>query len=544
MKGIRSEHEPAHRPAVPVGRRCLLGASCLILVTGMGLRGPADEVIASPQPRPATRDAIDPAPTLQGWTGDPRTLVPSVVAGATSQPDASPLAYIPQDAGAGQSERHRLVAAATESGLDRLQRKIEAEFITHDLTVGDLLGKLPAGSRAQLRAMLAAAPQVGGPRFPVPGTAEVQLQVRSSDVADFLVKLSVEAGEGAPIDPAELGRLLRNWRGISFHATGGSAASDIAPGLRLPPEKMPASWKAVTEENRQLTVTRAQGDAITKLIDLVRPIEVMRDVPDPDAATPESTGAGEGKKDGESERPKPKPLILGTVLKSTMEEEARAYLSSQPYSTMQYGEDREVEVRLAVEPEAWLEQLRVSMSRPELGLPRIPEEEWKRFSGEFSRTLDTVDCERVTGRATAPDPVENPTAFALPERPPEWTRLPLTAQATAKFDPAARGREFASRRLAAGGEARVAAREELRARLDALTLAEGQTLGQIAQINPAVAAALDTAAANATVTRTNYGVDAATAHVSLNPVGLWQTLQRFAADGPARGHVAPPPDSD
>jgi hypothetical protein len=539
MKGIRLEHEPAHRPAVPAGRVYLLGAACLILATSMGLRAPGIESGPTRQEMPSTRDAIDQAP-IRGWTGDPRTLVPSVVPGATAQPDASPLPFINQDQDPGRTERHRLVAAATESGLDRLQRKIEAEFITKDLTVGQLLGKLPAGSRAQLRAMLAAAPQVGGPRFPVPGTAEVQLQVRSADVADFLVKLSAEAGEAAPIPPGELGRLLRGWRGITFHATGGSAAPDIALGLRLPPEKMPASWRGVTEENRQLTVAKAQSDAIDKLIVLVRPIKVRQDVPDPDAASPESTGA----EPGNVEPSRPRPLTLETVLKTgSVEAEARAYLSGQPYRTMQYGEGREVEVRLAVEPEAWLEQLRVSMSHPELGIAPIPEEDWKRFSGEFARMLNTTDCEVITGRAIAPDPVENP-ALSLPERAPEWTRLPLTAQATAKFDPSANGRELASRRLAAGGEARAAARQALRARLDTLALGEDQTLGQIAQLHPAIASALDTAAANATVTRTNYGVDDATAHVSLNPVGLWQTLQRFAAEGPSRGHVAPPPDSD
>jgi hypothetical protein len=511
-------------------------AACLAATFLIGLSGlSADPTGQDPEQASTTQAAVPFTILPAGSAAVP--LIKTAGGPAAGSEPASLLSAAQDPAEEAQRERRTLVAAATQSAVDRLMRRIEARTLTPDLTVGQFVGRLPAGSATELRNFLAAASaQVGGPRFPMPGVAEIQLQLRGEDVADELLRLATAAGSESPIPVDELERRLRTWNGVVFHATGGGAVPSVGAELRPSADRMPRSWQGISEEGRLKTLQEAQANAINKIIAQVEKLEVISDVPDPDAAGDQSTG-----KKPPLER---NPLTLAKVFESAAGAETRLWLSEQPYSTVVYGEDRKVEVKLAVEPAEWAEQLRASMTRPDLGLPPIPEEEWERFRQSFMSRLNGSEVAGLVGEAQAPEPVQpGPPPLQLPPRPPEWTRLPLTAEASVNFGAGADARKAADR-LRTQNEARDMARANLREQLSDLRISDTQTLGQIAQIHPGVANILDTAAAEAPVTNARRVDGGVVVQVALNPGALWQSIIRQAGTGPARGQAAPPPLAD
>jgi hypothetical protein len=207
---------------------------------------------------------------------------------------------------------------------------------------------------------------------------------------------------------------------------------------------------------------------------------------------------------------------------------------------MQYGDDRRVEVRLAIDPDDWFDHLREAMANEDDDVPSIPEERVEQVKAALTQAVTGSKGAAITGVAYAAEPQDAVAGLSLPRRPPEWTRLPLTAQAVVRFNAGTKGD------LPLRNAARDQARKDLRAQLDALPVGEGQTLGQLAQLNPAVAAAIATAVNDAPVTRATWGDSSVRVQVTLNPAGLWHSLQRFAAstNGPVRGQVAPPPEPE
>ena len=442
-------------------------------------------------------------------------------------------AQSPTDAVA--AERRRLVSAATQAAVDRLLVDIEAQPVQKDLTVGQLLGKL--GARPALRETLAASPQLGRARFPLPGTAEVQLQAMGEDVAAELVRLTRAAGPEAPIAPADLEQRLSSWRGKTFVATGGSAAADVAPELRFPPDRIPPSWVGVTEQARRQAVTEANGDLVNKLMNSAGKIEVGEHAPPPEAT--EAPGNVQEK------RARTLKEVFNT---GSIGSEIRAWLSEQPYSRLEFGAGRTVEVKLSIEPREWVEQLRVSMASPDSGLSGMPPEEWEKLEQRLIEHVRSDEVVGMVGHAVAPDSLEKaPPALQLPKVTPDWTRLPVTAEASAAQTQGAPAR-MSTQQLMTRNEATELARQQLRTRLEQLPVAEGQTLGHIAQQHPAVDALIGSAVKGALVTSTRYANDgSATVQISVNPLLLWRSLHRYAGTGSAslpRPVTSPVPAQD
>ncbi len=451
---------------------------------------------------------------------------------------------IAQGDGESARERRRLVAAASEAAVDRLMRNIEAEIIRPGLTVGKLLDALGPSSREELRRLVAAGRQVGGPRFPIPGTAEVQLQVNGEDVAATLVRLASDRATVSPITGEEL-RRLGLWEGRPFVATGGSVASVVGAELRPPADRMPPSWIGVSGEGTSQAIGQAKDDAVSKLIKAAGPVNVLKQVPPPGRRT---SGEDDEQDNGAQDRPAeedPRPLTLDDVFSrdgGSVEAEARQWLSERPYSRLVFGDGRKVEVKLAVEPQEWVDQLRVSMANPELGLPQIPDEEWEAFVARLAERLRSAEVGPIVGEAVAVDPANVAAALILPQRAPEWTRLPVTVQATSVVPEAAAGANPAQQRLMARSAATALARQGLRTRLEALQAGENQTVGQLARVHPNVATLLDEAVKNAPVKGVSYDTNlSATVQLSINPIVFWQALQRYAAPV-AQSQSLPQPD--
>lgn len=425
---------------------------------------------------------------------------------------------------ASSQARRDLVLAARESAVDELMRLIEAQPVRDGLRVVQVLDALPASARRELRALLGSCPQLGGPRFPAPGTAEVQLQADGSDILGKLVALAHASPDRSPIEAADLERQLGAWRGRVFTATGGSASSTIGPELRARPESLPASWAGVSEEARLSAYDQARDHAVTQFIETAGRIEILANVPDPRG---EST-AQDQPDAAVKAPPRRNPLTLkGALQREGVEEQARTWLSQRPLSRVKYDEDRWLEVKLAVEPTEWVEQLRVSMSRPELGLPQIGDSDWEKFQIELTNRLQGPDVAEIVGRARAAETERPVPAVVLPQRPPEWTRQPISARATA---PEVADADASKRRLATRQAAEALALAELRLRLASLPVTEQRTLGDLAPANEAIRELLESSLAGAHVTSADYHKDGSVSiELTMSPRALWQALEHRLA---------------
>lgn len=422
---------------------------------------------------------------------------------------------------AASQARRDLVIAARESAVDELMRLIEAQPVSDDLTVRHVLDALPASARRELRSLVGGSAQLGGPRFPTPGTAEVQLQANGGELLSKLVALAGASPDRSPMTAADLEHHLGPWRGRVFTATGGSASSAVGPELRARPESLPPSWAGVSEEARLSAYDQARDHAVSQFIETAGHIEILANVPDPRAESTAEDQPGTAIK----APPRRNPLTLkGALQHEGVEAQARTWLSQRPLSRVKYDEDRWLEVKLAVEPGEWVEQLRVTMSRPELGLPEIGDSDWEKFQVELANVLQGPGAREIVGRAFAAETERRPEALQLPGRAPEWTRLPIRIRATA---PEVADADPGKRRLATRQAAEGLALADLRMRLASLQVTEQQTLEQCARTHERFGDLLESSLAGARVTDAIYHADGSvTVEVTMSPRALWQALER------------------
>lgn len=472
----------------------------------LSLVGSAEQDGATSQPRPARVPPEQPAMADQAVSVEPPSKLDAPAPSATQQRGKA----VPPSV----RERIQLISAARQSAADELIRVVESQVIEGDLTVGRLLGALPPAARSQFRAELAASPQIGGARFPTPGTAEVQLQADGAAMADQLLVLAREGGEGMPVELNRLELRLASWRGRTFTATGGSASSVIGPELRARPENLPPEWAGVSEDARRTAFLQARENAVTTFMEAIGQIEI------PDARR---RAAGESTETpATAPRQEPDPLTIHKALtQGKIEQDARQWLSDRPVSRMKYTKDRKVEVKLALEPAEWVEQLKVSLSRPDSGFPEITEQDWAELT---QKVADKLQSHGGVGSAAAAES-ERPASLALPSRPPEWTSQTLSVRGSA--EPATTRGSAAKRKLATQEAALKAAREELRLRLNGLRVSERESLGDLAAANPGMRDLIDSFVQGARPASTHYHENGSvTVEVVVMPRSLWQALER------------------
>src|SRR5690606_2695773 len=180
-------------------------------------------------------------------------------------------------------------------------------------------------------------------------------------------------------------------------------------------------------------------------------------------------------------------------------------------------------------PAEFARRLRVSMSKPEAGMPNLPDEEWAAFEVRLDDHFRSEQIISIIGQATAVETLANtPPPLNLPARAPEWTRLPITASGSSTYSVNLRGPDLAKAKLQAQSEARDAAREQLRESLNALPVGD-QTLGELAARSPGVAALVNAAIETASLGKSEYLNGACTTRLAVNSESLWKALEGHAA---------------
>ena len=418
-----------------------------------------------------------------------------------------------------------LVEAARDDAVDRLLGQVESEPVAPDLTAGELLDALGPGARERFRRLLADAPQLGGPRRAVAGTAQVQVQADGAEVAADLMTVVDERPEAAlpqRLTRPRLRALLGAWDGRSFIVVGRSALPRVAE--RAAPTRLAVGeasvveaegdrlWRrwagVVSDEGRQRAFEAARQDAVRQVLEATRPVPLLE--VEIDAAPP--------------------PTVGDAYDSGSVGEAMRAWVAGRPVTKIQFGADSTLEMRLSVEAGDFADRLRTSMADFDgAGLPPVPESAWP---GVVSRVRAALPEDPV-GRATVEAAQAAPAAVPEVDPPagvaatrggtPAWAHEAVAAQGTAPFDAAGTPPEQARSRLRAARRAESAARADLRSQLAALPLPGGGTAGD-------AAAVLDAVVADAAVSRVTYGADAARVSVTADGRELWRALLSGAGD--------------
>lgn len=500
------------------------GAAAVGLLLALPAQGGQDPTVQRASTRPSRSSPPQDAP--QATSNDARQSQPPAAPArpALRQADAQeaegalqaqprPAVKAPPP---GHAERIELIKAARQAAVDELRRAIESQPLGSELTVAELLDRLPAAQRREFRTLLASSSQVGGARYPTSGTAEVQLQASGDELLSKLLDLTAAGQDRAPITPAQLEQSLGGWRGRTFTATGGSASAQVSAELRVRPESMPPSWAGVSEEARREAVLRARDNAVKQYLEVARGVQVLDDNAHPVNPSTEQQA--------DLPPPEPRPVTLADVFGlGSVEAESRDWLAQRPVSRLRYGENRQVEIKLAVDPADWVGQLRQSIERPDGGLLQVEEAHWQKLIERLSDALSRGGPAEIVGRATAAQADAPASGLQLPAKAPQWAQEALVARANAAAveEPNVNKRRLLTKqaafRLAAG---------ELRQNVEGLVIGPQQTVSDYLKADPSLSAWLDTALGSARQINAVYHADdSVTVEVSFSGRALWQALE-------------------
>lgn len=374
------------------------------------------------------------------------------------------------------------VRAATGRAVADLYAQIATLPIHGRLTIGQFLKEMEEAEDFQ-REVLARADQLGEPRWLNEYTAQVHLEISSLRVRDELMRIAAASPKGSPASPAQVAAAAARWPRV-FSATGASAAStalvEIKPALG-------ARWAQVSDTARRQALTAARSTAADRALESIRPVPLT------DSKT-----------------------IGDTLAIPEVGESVRLWLNRRPVTRVDFRDDLQVEVALAVDQRDYCSAVRSAVERQkQITLPKDPQV-WQRVERDFATRVSAP----VIGRASVPEPAAAPSkALRLPERAPDWVDGQIDLLG------AARG---TGPRLKTSLAAEADARAKLQSRLEALPLERDLTLGQAAQRDPRLAGALQRAVKRARVSKVEYRSDGSVVvHLWSDLRDVWDELRRW-----------------
>jgi len=379
------------------------------------------------------------------------------------------------------------LSAATSSAGDALREQIADTQITPTLTVQQFLAS--TGSETQLDQLVAKAQQVGGPRWLDEQTCQIQLKLGGETVSSALVDIAAASAEKSPLPPQVLAARLDDWKTRSFSATGMSTTYERASLARPPAARR--AWSDVDDDARTSAIALAKLDAASQILQSVRSVQL---------------GPGFSVDDA----------LRDPGVRARMSE----WLASRPITRVEYRPDLVVEVRVAASAsqtlDALVDALRASpdLKRPldDLGLAAA----LVVFEAQLHGGSATGHASAVAGVTTGPVPANK---VSIPVEAPPWARGQFSAEGRAS------GGSAGMQKLRTQRAAQESAIEEIRKQIGELQLSNDLTLNQAATIDPAIAAAIESAVNRARVTRVEFRDDGSVmVRVTLDARLLWAEL--------------------
>jgi hypothetical protein len=372
------------------------------------------------------------------------------------------------------------VAAANSRALEALRAQIVSESIGPNVTVAEFLSKTGTGKK--FNQTLARAQQIGGPRWLDDQTCQVRLELPGPQVAKALVDLATLNRLESPVPPDVLAGRLKDWDRRTFSAIGTSTGAGAIGQFR--PIAHARAWDAVADDARRAAVANARKNAVAHILDTIKPIPLGGDKKVADALADKDVAA-----------------------------EMEQWLAQRPVTQVEFRDDLQVRMTLAVPGAEMFEAFRASAGKHPEAIGPVDEAGWYKVRDEFVARLASTSCR---GSARAGAGKSRPAATQLPRTPPDWIERQLDADGASN----ARGS-----RLKAARAAEADATEKLRTQLEQLSLAEGVTIGDAVRQDKHVADAVDRALGRAQSKVQYVPEGGARATVTLELNDLWEELQ-------------------
>jgi hypothetical protein len=370
--------------------------------------------------------------------------------------------------------------AATVDARDALRRRVLAVRIAPGLTVHQLLDQV--GGFDELDKTLGTAQQLGGTRWLDGQTVQVRLLIEGAAIADTLNRVVKANPAKSPLSPEAVARDLQPWRDRTFSATGtGTASADVT---RLEPPANDPTWGPVSDADRRRALMMARENAVARMLDSLRPIELVGDKTLGDALAVPEVG---------------QPLAT--------------WLETRPIESVEFRDDLSIRLALAASSADLWHVLQPDLSRQKTVATPATQQGWDWLQKQIdARMLPAVGTGVVqTGAATAPASM-----VAIPQEAPRWAVQQLTAEADAH------GHES---KLKIARAAEAIALQELRRKIESLSLSGSTTLGQAAKQDPRVEKSLIRAVNRAHPYQVDYKADGSvTVHVTTSGADLWALL--------------------
>ena len=382
-----------------------------------------------------------------------------------------------------EDRRRDQIHAAHADALAAVMDDIRTARITDELTVGQFLNR--TGGEDRLRALVQReAEQIGATRWPNKDTCQVQLEVAGLDVAAELGAIAAEHPERSPVPPEVLAKQLAGWDARVFSASGAAMTPELAAEIRPGPDQ--PLWLSVPAADRKAAVMAAQHDAGRRVV------EGLDDV-----------ALGDGKTVADA-------LEVPAVRKAV-----QAWVADRPVVDLRFGPEGDVLVTLAAPAEElWSVFRQAVANQDQVPVPR-DEAGWQRLHDDVVARL-----KMPTGRGSVAQQKQRPPgrAVPMPAQAPQWADQQFDAEGSAAG-------EGSPLRVARAAERQAI--ETLRARVDALQLGDGRTVGEAVAADKRIAAAVDRAVRRARTFDVDYGVNGAVkVKVALDLRHVWQELNR------------------
>ncbi|HEY8668461.1 MAG TPA: hypothetical protein VIL86_17555, partial [Tepidisphaeraceae bacterium] len=245
--------------------------------------------------------------------------------------------------------RRAQVSAANATAVSALRDQVLHEQLSPALTVRDLVEQ--TRTMSMLTKALGRAELIGGPRWIDAQTCQVRLEISGTRVAQVLNQIASADPDRAPIPPAVLSEILRDWNRKTFSATGTSAgASTIAQAEPVATD----AWANVSEDARRQAIDAAHQNAVGRVIQSIQPI-VLAD----------------------------RKTVGQTLESASVRRPVAEWLAAQPVVHVDFRDDLQVEVQMAAPAEDLYTTYRACLTQSDEAVATSSEIDWPRVHDQF-----------------------------------------------------------------------------------------------------------------------------------------------------------------
>jgi hypothetical protein len=378
--------------------------------------------------------------------------------------------------------RQQQIQAATSNAMASLRDQVLRTRLTRDLSVNEFLDR--TNSMGDLDRVLRAAQPIGGARWVDDRTCQIRLELPESQVAALLMGIAHTPAEHAPIRPDVLKAKFSGWAKLNFSVVGSSAGGDAIELAR--PADARGKWSEVSDAVRRSAIDDARGNAAAQMIAALGPIQL----------DPKTRGAD-------------------AMTKPTIAAHLHVWLTRQPVTRIEFQDDLQVSVTIAVEPTGLTHALKSAITSDPA------------FANSLTIDWDAVERQidqlpaLAQGKAavSVSSPATGLPSVVLPLQPPDWVDQQLQAGSRAQ------GATGGSR-LKVGHAAESDALDKIRAQFLLLHLDANTTLGDAARNDPELKSAVDRAMLLAHTSRVDYQPDGSVkVEVELDLRNAWDALR-------------------